>query len=59
MGEICIFGVQLVDVFEISSMCHLVDDSLEGLCHPKHCDLQHWYMGRDKCWMLVRWCRLY
>jgi len=33
VGEIRIFGVQQVDYFEICSLRHLVDDSLQGLCH--------------------------
>jgi len=59
MGVIPIFGVQQVDKFEIGSMCHLVDDSLEGLCHSRHCDHHGWFMGRYKCWMPMRWCCLY
>jgi len=57
-GEICIFSVQQVDEFEICSTCHLVDDSLEGICHSGHCDQQDWLIGRYKCWMPVRGCRL-
>jgi hypothetical protein len=33
-----IFSVQQVDQFKICSMCHLVVDSLEGLCHCQQCD---------------------
>jgi len=59
VGEIRIFGVQQVDQFEIGSMCHLINDSLEGLCNSGHCDYQDWFMGRYKCRMPVRWCWLY
>jgi len=45
VGETNIYGVQQVDQFEIGSMCHLVDDSLEGLCHSGHCDHQDQLMG--------------
>jgi hypothetical protein len=46
VGNIRIFGVQQVEKFEIGSMCHLVDGSLEGFYHPSHCDYQDWVMGR-------------
>ena len=36
IGDICIFGVQQIDEFEIGSMCHLINDSLERLCHSRH-----------------------
>jgi hypothetical protein len=45
VGEICIFSVQQADLFEFGSMCHLVDDSLKGLCHSGHCDHQDWFKG--------------
>jgi len=45
VGEIRIFGVEQVAQFEIGSMCHLVDDSLERLCKSGHCDSQDWFMG--------------
>jgi len=38
MGEFPIFSVKQVDQFEIGSMCHLVDDSLQGLCHSALCN---------------------
>jgi hypothetical protein len=41
--------------FKSVQMCHLVDDSLEGLCHSGHCDHQDWFMGQYKCRMPVRW----
>jgi len=46
VGEIRIDGGQPVDEFEIGSICHLVDDSLEGLFDSGHCDPQDWFMGR-------------
>jgi len=45
--------------FEIGAMCHLLNDSLEGLCNSGHCDYQDWFMGQYKCRMPVRWCWLY
>ena len=45
MGEICIFGEQQVDKFEISSMCHLVHNTCEGLRHSRHCYHQDSLMG--------------
>jgi hypothetical protein len=45
VGEIGIFGMQLVDKFEIVSMCALVDLTLEGLCNSRHCDQPDWFMG--------------
>jgi len=58
VGEIRIFGLQQVDQFEIGSMCHLIDDSLESLCHSGHCNHLDWFKGCYKCWMAVRWCGL-
>jgi len=58
VGEICIFGIQLVDESQIGSMCHLVDDSLECLCHSGHCDHHDWFMCQSKCWIPVRRCCL-
>jgi len=57
--EIRIFGVQQDDKFEIGAMCHLINDSLEGLCHYGHCNHHEWLMGLYKCWMSMRWCGLY
>jgi len=59
VGEIRIFGVQQVDEFEIGSMCHHVNDSLESFCHSGHCDYQDWFMGQYKCGMPVWSCCLY
>ena len=46
VGEIRIFRVHQVDGFEIGSMFHLVDDTLEGLCHSGYCDHQDWFIAR-------------
>jgi len=45
MGEIRIFGVQQVDEFEIGSMCHLIDNSFERLCHSEHCHHKDRFKG--------------
>ena len=45
VGEIHIFGVQQVDNFLIGSMCHLVDNTFEGLSHSGHCHDQNWFKG--------------
>jgi hypothetical protein len=37
VGEIHIFRLQQVNEFEITSICHLVNDTLERLCHSRHC----------------------
>jgi hypothetical protein len=41
--EIRIFRVQQVNEFEISSICHLVDVTLERLCNTGHCYHQDWF----------------
>jgi len=58
VGEIRIFGVQYVDEFEIGSMCHLVNTTIERHRHSGHCYHQHWFKGWDQCWMPVGWCWL-
>jgi len=58
VGEIHIFGVQHVPESEISCMCHLFDDSLEGLSDSGHCNHQDWFGGWHMCRMPVRWCCL-
>jgi len=55
VGEICIVHVLQVHQFEIGSLCHLVDDTLECLCHSGHCYHLDWFMGWCKCWMPLRW----
>jgi hypothetical protein len=45
VGVICIFGCQQVEQFEIGSICYLVEDSLEGLCHSGHCNQQKLFKG--------------
>jgi hypothetical protein len=45
LGEIRIFGMPQVDEFEIGSMCHLVDDTFEGLSHTGHCYHHEWFKG--------------
>jgi len=45
VGEICIFDMLQINQFEISSMCHLIDDSPEGLCHCRHCTHHDWFKG--------------
>jgi len=45
MGEIRIFGLQRLDLFEFGSMCDLVDDGLEGLCHSGHGNHENWFKG--------------
>ena len=59
MGEIDIFGEQQIDELEIGSMCHLVNDSRDGLCHSRHFYQQDWFMGQGRCSIPVRWCCLY
>jgi hypothetical protein len=44
-GEIQIFHLHLVMQYDISSMCHLIDDSLEHQCNSGHCYLQDWFKG--------------
>jgi hypothetical protein len=58
MGEIRICAVQQVGKVEIGSMYHLVDDSIEVLCHSGHCDHHDWFMGCYQCRMPVRQCWL-
>jgi len=58
VGEIRFLGVQRVDQFEFSSMFHLVDDGLKGLCHSGHGNRQDWFKGGYTCCMTVRWCCL-
>ena len=45
MGEIDMFRLQHVHEFEIGSICHLIDDTLERLCHSAHCDHYDWFQG--------------
>jgi len=45
VGEIPILGLQHVDKFEIGSMCHLVDNTFEGLSHSRHCNHQNGLKG--------------
>ena len=45
VGEMFIFRVQQVAEFQIGSMCHLIDDSLEGVSHSGHCNDQDWFKG--------------
>jgi len=45
VGEIGIFSMQHVDQFEIGSLCHLVNDNLDGLCHFRRCDHKDWFKG--------------
>jgi len=58
MGEIGIFGKQQVHRFEIGSMPHLINESLDCLFHSGSCNHQDWFRGWYKCWMPVRWCCL-
>jgi hypothetical protein len=37
VGKILNFGVQQVHEIEIGSMCHLVDNTFEGLSDSAHC----------------------
>jgi len=53
--EIRIFRIQQVHQFEISSICYLLDDSIECLCYSRHCDHQDWFKGWCKCWMPQMW----
>ena len=43
--EIRIFGVQSVNMFEIGSTCHPVDDTFQDLRHSGYWYLQDWFMG--------------
>ena len=43
VGVIHIFGMQYVDEFEIDSMCHHVDNTLEGFSYSGHCYHQDWF----------------
>jgi hypothetical protein len=45
VGEMPILRLQKVLDFEIGLMCHLVDVSLEGVCHSRHCNYHDWLMG--------------
>ena len=36
-------------------MCHLVDDTIDGLCHSGHCYHQDWFKGWYQCWMPMEW----
>jgi len=60
VDKICIFVMEHVGQFEISSMCHLVDDTLESPSHSGHCNHQDWLIGWYRCWMpMWWWCCLY
>jgi len=58
LGKIGVRRVQQVEEFQICSICHLINDSLEGLCHSGHCNYQGWFKGWYKCWIPMRWCCL-
>jgi len=58
VGKIRILVMQWVDQLEISSMCHLVDDTFPGLFHAGHCYYQDWFKGWYPCWMPIGWCCL-
>ena len=49
LGEIRIFVVQQVNQFEISSKCHLIDDTLQHLCNSGHCHHQDGFNGGCLC----------
>jgi hypothetical protein len=44
-GETRIFCVKSVDEFEIGSLCHLRDNTCEGLSLSGHCYHQDWFKG--------------
>ena len=53
--DIRIFSMPQVDLFEFGSMCLLVNDSVEYLCHSRHWNHQHSFKCWHKCWIPVRW----
>ena len=43
VSEIWIFCVHQDNEVEIGSICHLINDTLEGLCNSEHCDHHDWF----------------
>jgi len=59
IGEIHILHIHKGLMFEISCICHLVDDTLEFLCHSNHYDDQDSFICWSTHWMPKRRSCLY